>query len=78
MQMPYAERATVALAVQLGRGERLPDPAIHPPSGSPLVHDRPGRAASAPQRVAIALDCALGRTRQRAGAFAPILTSVKA
>ena len=44
-------------------------PATHAPSGRPLVHIDPA-CASAPERVAMALDCALGRTRQHAGAFA--------
>lgn len=69
VQLPYVERAVVALAVELGRGERLPAPATHPESGRPLVHVDPA-VASAPERVALALDCALGRTRQHAGAFA--------
>ena len=71
VHLPYVERATVALAVELGQGERLPAPATHSPSGQPLVHVDPA-AASAPERVAMALDCALGRTRQLAGAFAAI------
>ena len=69
MQLPYLERAAVTLAVSLGRGERLPPAAVHPDSGCPLVHIDPA-AQSAPQRVALALDCALGRIRQRVGAFA--------
>ena len=69
VHLPYVERAIVALAVELGQGERLPAPATHPASGRPLVHVDPA-AASAPERVALALDCALGRTRQQAGAFA--------
>ena len=69
VHLPYLPRAVVALAVELGQGARLPAPATHSASGRPLVHVDPG-AASAPDRVALALDCALGRTRQHAGAFA--------
>lgn len=69
MRLPYVATAAVALAVQLGQGERLPGRSIHPLSGRPLVHVDPA-AASAPQRVALALDCALGRAEQLAGAFA--------
>lgn len=69
LRLPFVERIAVALAVELGRGERMPSPAIHPESGCPLVHVDPV-SASAPQRVTLALDCALGRIRQRAGAFA--------
>ncbi len=43
-------------------------PATHAPSGRPLVRIDPA-SASAPQRVALALDCALGRARPLAGAF---------
>lgn len=69
VQLPFVQRVTLALAVELCQGERLPMPATHAPSGRPLVQIDPA-SASAPERVAMALDCALGRTRQRAGAFA--------
>ncbi len=69
VQLPYLERATLALAVELGLAERMPAAATHPPSGRPLVHVDPA-SPSAPERVAMALDCALGRKRQLAGAFA--------
>jgi HPr kinase/phosphorylase len=69
-RMPHVTSATVALAVELGAGgDRMPLPATHAPSGRPLVRIDPA-AASAAQRVAWALDCALGRTQQLAGAFA--------
>ncbi len=69
VHLPYMACAPVALAVELGRGERLPEPALHALSGGRLVHVDPA-AASAPMRVSLALDCALGRTRQLVGAFA--------
>ena len=74
VHMPYLERAVIALAVELGpvapgKPARLPAPATHAQSGRPLVHVDPA-VPSAPDRVALALDCALGRTRQHAGAFA--------
>ena len=68
VRLPHLPSARVALAVELGLGERLPAPATHALSGQPLVRIDPA-AASAPQRVALALDCALGRTSQVAGAF---------
>ena len=68
-RMPHLASAPVALAVELGApGERLPMPATHAPSGLPLVRIDPA-AASAAQRVALALDCALGRATTLAGAF---------
>lgn len=69
MRLPYVTLAKVAVAVELGRGERLPATATHAPTGCPLVHVDPA-AASAAQRVALALECALGRARQVVGAFA--------
>ncbi|WP_158742838.1 HPr kinase/phosphorylase [Acidisphaera sp. L21] len=69
VRLPYLASAHVALAVSLNVGERLPAPATHGPSGRPLVWVDPA-SASAPQRVAMALDCALGRTGQLVGAFA--------
>ena len=68
MRVPYAAQASVQLAVQLGRGERLPQPKTHA-LGVPLVWIDPS-GCSAPHRVAWALDCALGRATQLAGAFA--------
>ncbi len=68
VELPHIPRAAVVLAVALGTGERMPDPARHGPSGCPLVHVDPA-AASAVQRVALALDCVLGRTRAIAGAL---------
>ncbi len=68
VHLPYVACAQVALAVELGMGERMPNPATHALSGRPLVHVDP-RGASAPHVVSLALDCALGRVRQVAGSF---------
>ena len=68
--MPYLPRARLALAVELGGcGPRLPESMSHPVFGVPLVRVD-AQAASAAARVALALDCALGRVSQREGAFA--------
>ncbi len=70
VRLPYRNAARVALIVELGgRGERLPMPRRDPHLGVPIVCIDPA-AASAPDRVALALDCALGRVAQVAGAFA--------
>jgi HPr kinase/phosphorylase len=69
MRLQHDSQATIDLAVSLGRAERLPHPETYPPLGVPLVHID-AQACSAPHRVALALDCALGRTTQLAGAFA--------
>jgi HPr kinase/phosphorylase len=70
VRMPHLARAQLALAVDLaGSAERLPTSRRHPELGLPLVAIDP-RAASAAQRVALALDCTLGLVSQVAGAFA--------
>lgn len=69
MRMAYAASAPLALAVGMGAGERLPQPARHAGTGLPLVMVDP-RHASAPARVGLALDCVLGQASQVAGAFA--------
>ena len=69
LTLPYMAQAKVVLAVQLGSGPRLPEPMRHEMLGIPLVTIDPA-AASAPSRVNLALDCALGRVGQVAGAFA--------
>ena len=68
VRLPHLACVPVALAVELGAGERLPLPSTHPQTGRPVVWIDPA-AASAPQRVVMALDCALGRSGQLAGAF---------
>ena len=71
LRLPYLPRARLALAVTLGTPPvRLPAPARHQPTGVPLLAIDASRPAAA-QIVALALDCALGRLVQPAGAFAP-------
>ena len=71
MRLPYVPTAHLALVVCLGAHDssRLPMPRQDPDLGVPQI-DLDGRLASAPERVALALDCALGRVAQVAGAFA--------
>ena len=70
VRLAYVAAARLALGVELGPPERLPDPRQHRELGLPLVRVRPN-ASSAPERVSVALDCALGIMPQVAGAFAP-------
>ena len=66
----YTESARLALVAELGpTAERLPAPSRHSTFDLPLICLDPA-AASAPDRIALALDCALGRASQVAGAFA--------
>lgn len=67
-RLPWSP-APLRLAVQLARGDRLPEPERHPALEIPLVRID-GGLASAPERVMLALDAALGRVAQVAGAFA--------
>jgi HPr kinase/phosphorylase len=70
LRLPHVPEARLALVVDVAaRVERLPAPARHAALDLPLIAIDPA-AASAPQRVALALDCALGRVAQHAGAFA--------
>jgi len=68
VRLPYEAPVPLALAIELGRGERMPEPARHP-LGVPLVSIDPA-LASAPARVRLAFDCATGAAQQLAGAFA--------
>jgi len=68
VRLPHTD-ASIVLAVQLGAGDRLPEPRRCRDIDVPLVTIDP-RAASAPLRVALALDCLLGRVAHVAGAFA--------
>jgi HPr kinase/phosphorylase len=71
LRLPYLERAALALAVTLGGPvPRLPAPARDPALGLPLLALDATRPA-APQIVSLALDGALGRLAQHAGAFTP-------
>ncbi len=70
VRLAHAAEAPLALAVRLGApAERLPRPARDTELGLPVIALDPA-APSAPARVALALDCALGRVAQIAGAFA--------
>ena len=69
-RLPYVASARLALVVNVAAAAvRLPLPARHPGLGLPLAAIDP-HAASAPERVALALDCARGRLEQVAGLFA--------
>ena len=70
--MAVAVEARLALVVDLVARDavaRLPVPARWAPAGVPRVALH-GFDAAAPEKVALALDAALGRAAQRAGAFA--------
>lgn len=70
--MAVAEGARLALVVELVAREameRLPMPVTWAAAGVPRVALH-GFDVSAPEKVALALDAALGRVGQRAGAFA--------
>jgi HPr kinase/phosphorylase len=69
MRLPHRQQAALALVVELGAvPSRMPLPTRHPMLDLPQV-GIDGTAASAPERVALALDCALGRVAQHVGAF---------
>lgn len=71
VRLAYAPQAKLALAVELDpSAPRLPGPRRHPQLDLPVITIDPF-AASAADLVALALDCALGRMAQLAGAFAP-------
>lgn len=66
----HTDSARLALIAELGPpAARLPFPAQHTTLHLPLIRLDPA-AASAPDRVALALDCVLGCAGQVAGAFA--------
>lgn len=70
--LAVAEGARLALVVELVARDavtRLPVPERWAPAGVPRVALH-GFDAAAPDKVALALDAALGRVAQRAGAFA--------
>jgi HPr kinase/phosphorylase len=70
VRLPHLPRARLRLAVSLGPAAvRLPEPARHAAPDLPLVTVDPARPSAA-LVVALALDCALGRVAQVAGAFA--------
>jgi HPr kinase/phosphorylase len=70
VRLPCAPSARLVLAVRLGSvPERLPGPEWDVELGVPTTRVDPA-AASAPERVALALDCVLGRVEPVAGALA--------
>jgi HPr kinase/phosphorylase len=67
LRLPYLAQARLALAIELGiASARLPVPIRHAGLDLPMLRLDPA-AVSAAQRVALALDCALGRITQVAG-----------
>jgi HPr kinase/phosphorylase len=69
VRLPYAPAARLALVAELGApADRLPTPTRHAGLNLPLIRLDPA-AASAAERLVLALDCALGRVSQVAGAF---------
>ena len=69
LRLPYCAPVRLALAIELTDAEeRLPSPAHHAALRLPVWRLDP-RPASAAQRAELALDCALGRRTQLAGAF---------
>lgn len=70
VRLPYRSHARLVLILELdGSIERMPHPQKHFELHLPVVRLDPA-AASAPEKVSLALDCALGRVSQVAGAFA--------
>ncbi|HTW69314.1 MAG TPA: HPr kinase/phosphatase C-terminal domain-containing protein [Acetobacteraceae bacterium] len=70
VRLPCARSARLVLVTELGASaDRLPMPGRHAGLGLPLIRLDPTHA-SAVERVVLALDCALGRVGQIAGAFA--------
>jgi HPr kinase/phosphorylase len=70
VRLPFVGSARLALVAELGAFDpRLPTPRTDERFGLPLVR-LDAAAASAPDRLIMALDCALGRVGQVAGAFA--------
>ena len=68
-RLPYAPQARLALVVDLATlAPRLPMPERHAALDLPLVRID-AAAASAPERVALALDATLGRAGQVVGSF---------
>jgi HPr kinase/phosphorylase len=70
VRLPHVASARLALVAQLGQpSARMPSPARDEELDLPVAMIDP-YAASAPERVGLALDCALGQVEQVAGAFA--------
>ena len=70
VRLPCRSAARLALVVEVGATpDRMPYPTTHPDLLLPLIR-LDAAQPSAPERLALALDCALGRIPQIAGAFA--------
>ncbi len=70
VRLPHRSTARLVLVVDLGgRADRMPMPNHHPDLAVPVVY-LDAAAPSAPDRVALGLECATGRVSQVAGAFA--------
>jgi HPr kinase/phosphorylase len=70
LRLPHVAPVALHLVVALGRApERLPAPAWHDGFGLPQLTLDP-HLPSAALQASLALDCATGRVRQVAGAFA--------
>jgi HPr kinase/phosphorylase len=70
VRLPYLSGIALKLVIALADAAyRLPGPEHHARLGLPVVR-LPDVGASAPDVVALALDCALGRVIQHTGAFA--------
>jgi HPr kinase/phosphorylase len=70
VRLPHRSNGRLVLVVDLGgRADRMPMPNHHPELRVPVVYVD-ATAASAPERVALALACATGGVSQVAGAFA--------
>jgi HPr kinase/phosphorylase len=69
VRVPHRPQARLALVIELGGpSERLPEPRRDDALGLPVIMLDPF-TASAVDKVALALDCALGHVSQVAGAF---------
>ena len=69
VRLPYQTSVRLALVIELDeRAERMPLPDRHPELGLPIVRVD-ARSAAAADIVVLALDCAVGRVTQLAGAF---------
>jgi len=70
VRLPYLSGVKLHVVIALtDQPERLPMPEHHAELGLPVVR-LCASSASAPDRVALALDCALGLVTQHAGTFA--------
>jgi HPr kinase/phosphorylase len=69
-RLPYQGSARLRLVVSLGpTADRVPEPGRHPTWDVPHLTVDPARFSAA-RIVALALECAMGRITQLAGAFA--------